>query len=206
MKSSEIVQKAKFLADQKTIYIRGSKGHKMSQGMKLKYASSDPFNAKRTKLIFDASEDTLGIDEYGFFSKVTEYHCRNIGEIIALCNDISKDFNSIVPGEIVFAQDRFGIFVGLLSVVVCDVNGIHYADVRDFVSHGKLGDVTYERETDSNVELRTDRVGSGDRVQQVSSQNRRHDRDHGRRKSENMQVLQRSNETDNSGASESDEG
>ena len=59
MKSSEIVQKAKFLADQKTIYIRGSKGHKMSQGMKLKYASSDPFNAKRTKKIFD--EDLKGI-------------------------------------------------------------------------------------------------------------------------------------------------
>ena len=76
MKPNDILKKARTLADSKTFYVRGCDGIAMNQAAKLKYSSNDLFNIKRTKQIFNLSEDTLGFDEFSFFNYVTGYECK----------------------------------------------------------------------------------------------------------------------------------
>lgn len=186
MTSQELIAKSKKIADSKTMYIKKGKGQYLSDRNKLWLSGIDPFNAKNSKKIFDASEDTHAYDEFGFFSEISGFNCRNIGEIMALCDDISKDFTTIKPGELVFMGDRFGIFIGKKKVISVNCVGVGYTILdNSWVSHGKLNDVEYLEEVqhESSLELQDDGTGSGDRVQQVPSQDKGYDRGYGRRKS-----------------------
>ena len=207
MTVNDILEKAKFIAGSKTAYIKGCPGVVLTNDAKLKYTSNDPFNAKRTKMIFALPEDTSGYDEFTFFTEVTGIDCKNFGDIMSSCHDISKNFNSIVPGEILFMEGRFGIFVSGNKVIAVSPNGVGYTIAKGWVSHGKLNGVSYEEETHDNkrkvegdtegnaetteensqqqtdVEVRNDGAGSRDRVQQMSSQNKGHDRGNGRHRS-----------------------
>ena len=143
MTSNDICSKAKAIAAAKNLYVKGGNGQRLTQDNKLRFTGIDLFNNKRSKIIFDASEDTLAYDEYGFLSKVSGYNCRNLGEVIALCEDISKDFSKIVPGEIVFMKDRIGVFVGNGQVITCNNIGVGYTILDGWASHGKLPEVDY---------------------------------------------------------------
>lgn len=176
MTSNDICNKAKSIAATKNIYIRGAKGQRLDGATKMRFCSIDPFNAKRTAQIMAVSEDTLGFDEYGLISVVSGYNCRNFGEIMALCEDISKDFGDILPGEVVFMQDRIGIYVGNKQVIAANPIGIGYTILDGWVSHGKFPEVDYtqpkpveeapaqkegvknEQNEDRNMESRRDRV------------------------------------------------
>lgn len=209
MTVNDILTKAKSIADSKTFYVRGMSGQKLTDANKLKFSSNDPFNIKRTKLIFAESAETQGYDEFGFFSKVTGYNCKNVGEVISLCHDISKNFDAIVPGEVVFMGDRFGIFIGGGRVIAVSPAGVGYTILKGWVSHGRINDVDYEEKKDDKEEMgrvvesdrqaadtpeettesatevavRPSGTGIGDRVQQVSSQTKSYDRGHGRHRS-----------------------
>lgn len=206
MKPNDILKKARTLADSKTFYIRGCDGILMNQAAKLKYSSNDLFNIKRTKQIFNLSEDTLGFDEFSFFNYITGYECKNFGDVLSKCHDISKNFDTIVPGEAVFMGDRFGIFAGGKNVIAISPAGIGFTILDGWVSHARINGVDYEEKKDdskelervvereeettetsgqdeTNVEVRPSGTGSGDRVQQVSSQAKSYDRGNGRRRS-----------------------
>lgn len=206
MKPNDILKKARTLADSKTFYIRGCDGILMNQAAKLKYSSNDLFNIKRTKQIFNLSEDTLGFDEFSFFNYVTGYECKNFGDVLSKCHDISKNFDTIVPGEAVFMGDRFGIFAGGKNVIAISPAGIGFTILDGWVSHARINGVDYEEKKDdskevervvereeettetsgqdeTDVEVRPSGTGSGDRVQQVPSQAKSYDRGHGRRRS-----------------------
>lgn len=206
MKPNDILKKARTLADSKTFYIRGCDGIAMTQAAKLKYSSNDLFNIKRTKQIFDLPEDTLGFDEFSFFNYVTGYECKNFGDVLSKCHDISKNFDTIVPGEAVFMGDRFGIFAGGKNVIAISPAGIGFTILDGWVSHARINGVDYEEKKDdskevervvereeettetsgqdeTDVEVRPSGTGSGDRVQQVSSQAKSYDRGYGRRRS-----------------------
>ena len=206
MKPNDILKKARTLADSKTFYVRGCDGIAMNQAAKLKYSSNDIFNIKRTKQIFDLPEDTLGFDEFSFFNYVTGYECKNFGDVLSKCHDISKNFDTIVPGEAVFMGDRFGIFAGGKNVIAISPAGIGFTILDGWVSHARINGVDYEEKKDdskevervvereeettetsgqdeTDVEVRPSGTGSGDRVQQVSSQAKSYDRGYGRRRS-----------------------
>ena len=141
--SIDICNKAKAVAAEKTLYVKGGMGNKLSQKNKLRFSNNDIYNIKRTNLIFAADEDTKAYDEFGLLSAVSGYNCRTMGEVMCLCEDISKDFTSILPGEVVFMKDRIGIFVGDGKVVTVNPFGVGETIVDGWVSHGKLPEVQY---------------------------------------------------------------
>lgn len=141
--SNDICNKARSIASEKTLYVKGGTGVKLTPQNKLRFSSNDAFNIKRTKIISAASEDTKAYDEFGLLAAVSGYNCRTIGEVASLCDNISKDFSTIVPGEVVFLKDRFGIFVGNGKVIAADAIGIGETILDGWVSHGKLPEVQY---------------------------------------------------------------
>lgn len=207
MTVNDILERAKFIASKKTAYIKGCPGLVMTENAKVRFANNDPFNAKRMKMIFALDQETSGYDEFTFFSEVIEKECKNFGDILANCHDISKNFNLIVPGEVVLMEGRVGIFVGGDRVITVSPNGVGYTIAKGWISHAKINGVSYEEETHDNerkvegdtegntetteedtqqqtdVEVRDDRTGSRDRMQQMSSQNKGHDRGNGRHRS-----------------------
>lgn len=199
MTANDICERAKALAASKTLYVKGGNGQALNQNNKFKFTGTNPYNAKRTNIIFAASEDTRAYDEFGMFAEISGYKCRVVGEIMYLCHDISKNFSTIEPGEVVFMPERIGIYVGDGKVVTCSPNGIGYTIVDGWASHGKIDEVVYsidvvesveeEEEVEdaepeeSEVELRPSGTGSGDRVQSLPSQAKSYDRGHGRRRS-----------------------
>jgi len=141
--SNDICNKARSIAAEKTLYVKGGGGAKLTPQNKMRFSSNDAFNIKRTNLIFAASEDTRAFDEFGFLASISGYNCRCIGEVAALCEDISKDFSTILPGEVVFLKDRFGIFVGDGKVITANPLGIGETILDGWASHGKLPEVQY---------------------------------------------------------------
>lgn len=160
--SNDICNKAKSIASEKTLYVKGGKGEKLTQANKMRFSSNNAFNVKRTKLIFLASDDTLAYDEFSLLAAVSGYNCRTIGEVAALCEGISKDFSTIVPGEVVFLKDRFGIFVGNGKVIAADAIRIGETILDGWVSHGKLSEVQYV-EPVAEAPVQTEVVEDGER-------------------------------------------
>lgn len=158
--SNDICNKAKSIAGEKTLYVKGGGGAKLTQQNKMRFSSNDAFNIKRTNLIFAASEDTRAFDEFGFLSAISGYNCRNLGELMALCEDISKDFSTILPGEVVFLKDCFGIFIGNNKVITVDSIKVCEATLDGWASHGKLPEVDYYQQ---NEPVQTEVVEDGER-------------------------------------------
>jgi len=208
MTANDICEKAKNLASMKTLYVKGCPCKKLNRSNKLRYANSNTFNSKHAKFIFAADEDTMGIDEIQMFNFLfPSNRFTNLGEIMDRCHDISKDFDSIIPGEVVFFSDRAGIYIGNGDIVTCFDSGISITKAVG-VSHGKMMFVDYvdnelvdivEKATEmekavnsiveeinneeTNVEVRDGGTGSGDRVHELSSQAKSYDRGNGRRRS-----------------------
>ena len=152
MNSSEFIAKAKDICDKKTMYIQTAFGAPLTKANKLRFASSSSFNSQRSAKIFEASEDTLGFDELGLISYISGVKFKDFGQIMSQCFDISKDFSTIVPGEIVFMKDRAGIFIGDDQVVTVSLNGVGITTIDGWISHGKLSYITYTEPTPEIVE------------------------------------------------------
>lgn len=152
MNSSEFIAKAKDICDKKTMYIQTAFGAHLTKANKLRFASASSFNSQRSAKIFEASEDTLGFDEIGLISHVSGVKFKDFGQIMSQCFDISKDFSTIVPGEIVFMKDRAGIFIGDDQVVTVSLNGVGITTIDGWISHGKLSYITYAEPTPEIVE------------------------------------------------------
>ncbi len=148
----EFIAKAKDICDKKTMYVQTALGTPLTKANKLRLASSSPFNSQRSAKIFEASEDTLGFDEIGLVSYISGVKFKDFGQLMSQCLDISKDFSEIVPGEIVFMQDRAGIFIGDGQVVTVSLDGVGITTVDGWKSHGKLSYITYEEPAPEIVE------------------------------------------------------
>lgn len=142
MTVNDICEKAKAIVGRKTIYVRKCPGLKLAQTVKLKYTSLDPFNAKRTATIFAADESTEGYDEITFINSVLGKKYSNAGEIMNDCVSVSKDFSTLVPGNIVFGKDSVGIYVGDEKVITCDTRGVVKTNLTGWVSHGTINGLT----------------------------------------------------------------
>lgn len=211
MTANELVESAKDLASNKTMYIKGCPGLRLTQANKLRYSSNHPYNIKRTSMIFAATEDTIGIDEVQMFNLIfPNDHFSKVGDIMDRCHDISQNFGSIIPGEIVFMADRVGIYIGKGKVIACSAAGVGETIVDGWASHGKMMFVDYvdnelislveeaseetgmekvvnsiveeikDAESESNMEVCPDSTGAWDRVQQMRSEDKIYRRSHGR--------------------------
>ena len=143
MNSSEFITKAKDICDKKTMYVQTAFGAPLTKANKLRFSSASSFNSQRSAKIFEASEDTLGFDELGLISYVSGMKFKDFGQLMSQCFDVSKDFSTIIPGEIVFMKDRAGIFIGDNQVVTVSLSGVGITTIDGWVSHGKLAYVTY---------------------------------------------------------------
>ena len=143
MKSNIFITKAKDICDVKTLYVQGGSGQFLTKDNKLRLSSATPFNATRSEKIFNAGEDVMAFDELGLISYLTNKNFKNYGQLIGFCTDISKDFIYCKPGEIVFMQDRAGIYIGDGKVVTASLDGVGVTTVNGWKSHGKLKDLEF---------------------------------------------------------------
>ena len=143
MKSSELVKKAKDLANHKTIYVKGCEGRPMTDANKLRFTSNNMINARRSQLIFAANNETIGIDEIHLLNYLAGTKFTNFASMMEGCSDISKTFDGIEAGEVVFGNETVGIYVGDRKVVTCNINGVVEVPLNNWASHGKLVGVDY---------------------------------------------------------------
>lgn len=140
--------------------------------------------AERYKKIMGASVDTFGYDcvclgkgiLWGWNGDVTRtygganYACNNVpdvsanGMITKLCYDVTSDFSSIVPGEVVWMNGHVGYYVGDGKVVECTSrweSKVLYSNLgnlgfktdhwRNWTKHGKLKVVDYSNTVSTPV-------------------------------------------------------
>lgn len=143
MKASELIEKATSLTNTKTMYLQGASGQRLTKANQLKFAGSTFFNSARSKQIYASDENTRAFDVPGFAGYLFGEKIGNVGEALSKCIDISKDFSTIVPGEMVFAKDRVGLFTGSKKVITVNENGVVFVDLDGWASHGKLASVDY---------------------------------------------------------------
>ena len=160
----------------KSIYALSCFGAPMNAKNKARYAKADP---KRAEAIYAATEDTFGFDCVGFIKALfwgwkgdasqvyggAVYKSNGIPDIgtdqlIQICTEVSADFSTIVPGELVWLQGHVGIYVGdgmAAEATFEPVSGVQLQCVlpigvkegmpaTGWVKHGKLPWVSYAEE------------------------------------------------------------
>ena len=177
--ATQLAQAAMYAANNyKTVYVLGCFGAPMTAVNKTRYLKQQAFNRGLTRKakINAASADTFGFDCVGLIKGLlwgwngnTEklyggaaYIANNVPDIganamIALCEDVSKDFSAIEVGEVVWTSGHIGIYVGDGLAVECTYrweDGVQVTAVlnigtksgyhgRKWTSHGKLPYIAY---------------------------------------------------------------
>ena len=165
----------------KTLYVMGCFGAPLNQENKLRYTKNHSFNARpdRKEKILAAEGDTFGFDCVCFIKALlwgwkgdlnqpyggAEYQSNGVPdigteELIALCDDVSEDFSTILPGEVVYQPGHVGIYIGEGKAVECteyEADGVQIQAVlpmgfieglpcTGWTKHGKLPWIRYEEE------------------------------------------------------------
>ena len=163
----------------KTLYVMGCFGAPMNATNKARYTKNLDYNkdATRTAMINAASADTFGFDCVCFIKGLlwgwngnaahvyggATYNSngvpdKNADQMIALCKDVSTDFNNIAVGEMVWMKGHCGIYIGnglavectpkwenKVQITSCNCSKAGY-NRRDWTKHGKLPYVQYTAE------------------------------------------------------------
>lgn len=141
MKAKDFVNKALVIANQyKTLYVMGCFGSPLNATNKKRYENNYAYNkqAKRKKMIQNASSDTFGFDcvclikgilwGWNGNKKATyggaKYCANGVSDfgsdgIMNYCTNVSTNFKSIEVGEIVHMKGHVGIYIGNGLVVEC---------------------------------------------------------------------------------------
>lgn len=180
--NKQLVEKCIDIAkNYKTLYVMGCFGAPMNSKNKTRYINNGAhgsYNAKSTrkKMIQAATDDTFGFDcvnlikgilwgwngdknkTYGGATYATNgVPDTNADGMIALCNDISTNFNKIEVGEAVWLKGHIGIYIGdglavectpawdnCVQITACNCDKKGY-NRRNWTKHGKLPYITYEK-------------------------------------------------------------
>ena len=176
----------------KTLYVMGCFGAPMNQSNKTRYINGYTFNAKdeRKAKIQAATADTFGFDCVCFIKALfwgwhgdpgqvyggAAYKSNGVPDIgadqmLKVCTDVSTDFSTIVPGELVWLPGHVGIYVGggLAAEATWEPDeGVQLQCVlpmgvkpgmpaTGWVKHGKLPWISYEEEPE-DTDIHTYRV------------------------------------------------
>ena len=177
MTSTELVKKLIDIAtNYKTLYILGCFGAPMNAKNKKRYSNNNAYNKDRATMINNASANTFGFDCVCLVKGVlwgwSGDGSRNYGgatylsngvpdvgadEMLAYCNDVSKDFSKIEVGEYLNMRGHCGVYIGDGLAVECSpkwANKVQITAVgnigkkkgyntRTWTQHGKLKFIDY---------------------------------------------------------------
>lgn len=165
-----------------TFYVLGCCGSPLSERNKNRYMDAHSFNRKasRKNVLLYCNKDDFGFDcvclikalLWGWSGNSDKVYggavylangVPDIGadEMIKVCKDVSTDFTSIQPGELLWCKGHVGIYVGDGLAVECTYrwnDGVQRTAVlnigkkdgfygRKWTKHGKLPYVTYDAVT-----------------------------------------------------------
>lgn len=177
MTNKEFVQKLKDVVyNYKTLYVMGCFGAPMTEANKIRYCNNHSYNKKaaRTAMIKAATSDTFGFDcvnlikgiLWGWNGDVSKqyggarYAVNGVLDVsadgmIALCSDLSTDFNHIEVGEAVWCKGHIGVYIGNglaiectpswknnVQITACNCSKSGY-NRRNWTKHGKLPYIKY---------------------------------------------------------------
>ena len=145
----QFIEKLKFAASKKTLYIKGCFGAPMNATNKKRYTTNLQYNKNRANIINAATADTFGFDcnclikgilwgwsadQYKNYGGAT-YKSNGVPDFGAdntldYCTNVSTDFNNIVPGEVVWMPGHVGVYIGNGQVIECTpkwTNNVQYS-------------------------------------------------------------------------------
>ena len=184
MTSDELCTKLKAIVQNyKTLYVNGGIGYRLTpSGKSRAYQNKKNCSITRRAKISKADEHTWAFDcnnlvmsvIYGWcgdesktyggadYSNPTWYTTESL---LGACSDISKNFNIIERGELVWIQGHVGVYIGNGIVVECSPkwkDGVQFSNLgnlpqykngnyRLWSKHGKLPFVNYNQSSGSTV-------------------------------------------------------
>lgn len=153
MKVADFLDKLKFAASKKTLYVNGCFGAPLTDVNKKRYTNNTAYNRQpeRTKKINSASPDTFGFDcvclikgiLWGWNGDLSKqyggavYKSNGVPDFsataaISYCTKSSNDFRGIVPGALLWMTGHVGIYVGNGLAIECTPiwkDGVQYSAV-----------------------------------------------------------------------------
>lgn len=184
MNNLEFVKIAKNIANNyKTLYVMGCFGAPLAPANKKRYINEDGYNRQpaRAAMIRAATSDTFGFDCVCLIKAIlwgwngnkdkvyggAVYASNGVPDInanamINVCKGVSKDFNKIEVGEVVWLHGHIGIYIGDGLAVECtpkwknDVQITAVGNIgskagyntRYWTKHGKLPYIVYSKTSD----------------------------------------------------------
>ncbi len=186
MKSGEFVRRLRGVAEgSRTLYVMGCFGAPLTEANKKRYIAHHEYNAapERRAKIVGASADTFGFDCVCLVKGVLwgwsgdrnaiyggADYCRggvpDIGteQMIAACSGVSRDFDRVVPGELLHMPGHVGVYIGGGLAVECtpawadgvqitavgNIGTVPGKNTRTWTEHGRLPYIDYaDAEDDS---------------------------------------------------------
>lgn len=151
MTVSEFIDKLKYAASVKTIYIKGCFGAPLNDKNKKRYTNNLVYNKLRSNMINACSADTFGFDcvclikgiLWGWTGDKNKVYggatyCSNgvpdVGAdgILKYCSGVSTNFANIQPGEVVWMSGHVGVYIGDGKVIECTpkwTNNVQYSNL-----------------------------------------------------------------------------
>ena len=136
MTVNEFIEKLKFAARSKSLYVMGCYGAPMTETNKEKYIADYSYNKNREDIIRAADPDTFGFDGPGLIKGIlwgwtgdldktyggATYASNGVPDIseygmINACPNASTDFTNIIAGEVVWMSGHLGIYIGSGQVI-----------------------------------------------------------------------------------------
>lgn len=177
--SSEFCNRLMELEKHDTLYVLGGFGLPGTTKNKTRVKNAQSFNRtpERARMIDAATPETWFFDCVGMVKAVlwgwygngsltyggAVYKANGVPDtncegMIALCNDVSKDFSTILPGEFLYMKGHCGIYMGDGLAIECTPkwdNKVQYSYVgnvgctsghtRTWLKHGKLPWIEYNK-------------------------------------------------------------
>lgn len=190
MTDDKFIEMAKRAASVKTLYVRGCFGAPMTDYNKRRYINEYLYNKgpERQKLINAADPDVFGFDCCNLLNGIlwgwignpndiyggARYKSNGVPDfddssVMSYCMDVSDDFTTIVPGEVLHIPGHVGIYIGDGLAIECTArwkDGVQVTSVynlgpssknvgRVWAEHGKLQWIRYRAPEPAPVKLPT---------------------------------------------------
>lgn len=189
MNASDFVEKLIDVAQNyKTLYVMGCFGSPMTASNKARYTQNHSYNmqASRKKMINAATSDTFGFDCVNLIKGIlwgwngnlksayggSKYRTNGVPDVnangmIALCSELSTNFNDIEVGEAVWCEGHIGVYIGnglavectpawknQVQITACNCKKAGYP-TRTWKKHGKLPYINYDMKPASTIKKKT---------------------------------------------------